>query len=649
MQQSFFESWFSQAAQDIRSEQVLEREKYLFWHKGTPLYQPWMAVLPTIITQGVLGSFYSTSVFNKKLDHDMFGHPGVTSRAFVACVACYGMGTLLLGSWIGRHGVFASVRRSLILTPLGWFCFSLAASTGQQWLLYAYGLLHGLGCAHAYISTTSCLTQWYPKSKGLMSGLAVFGAGLGSFTWTLVARALMNPQGSFVYTPQQTMLTLALTFLVLLAVSLPFLRNPPPNYTGGSSSSSSSSASSGSSSDIATTSLTTAGAAATEEQAATALPVEGAGASVTAKADAPTPLPSPHPEKRQNQQQRPQHQPHPSCPSLGPPFSLQPDQPYTFLSTLSTSEMMLTLYLVFATSLPGVVFLSSAADMASNIFALDSAQGSLVTAWLNLSNFTGRFFWGYITDKIGRKSFWLLSALLQACALLAMRGAILQGRESSTTWMACFLGIGSLYGGGFGVLPAFLSDMFGAKISSATHGAAIFFWSLACVVGAPVFAAVNERYGTSAQGYAVNASWLAAFPASALLAGFMLNVRMEDRRAARVTGTWRGRLGPYLCVCGGGNGVGGKTTQHSNPCFPITPCTLLSPEQQEAEYGKLGVRGEGTGEGETVPPFSSAAAAPGPPFSSGGGKGEGRGEEGLLEGNRQARMEWDTRLKAWED
>ena len=290
----FFERWFSQAPQDIRTEQQLHREQYLFWDHSTPKYQPWMAVIPVIITQGVLGSFYSTSVYNKTLDHDVWAHPGVTSRAFVTCVACYGMGTLLLGSWIGRHGVFPSVRRSLLLTPLGWLCFSLAASTGQQWLLYAYGLLHGLGCAHAYISTTSCLTQWYPKSKGLMSGLAVFGAGLGSFTWTLVARALMNPVGSFQYSPQQTMLTLALTFLVLLAVSLPFLRNPPPNYTGDGSVSVGSSGGGSDSSDSSTPTSTVDAAA---EKDATSPPLS---------------LPPPPPQQKQHQHQ----QPPPTCPSL---------------------------------------------------------------------------------------------------------------------------------------------------------------------------------------------------------------------------------------------------------------------------------------------------------------------------------------------
>ena len=567
------QAWFAEAATDLRTPLQLEREKYTLWHPASGLYRPWMAILPCVVTQGVLGSFYSTSVYNKTLDHDVWGQPGVNSRMFVACVAFYGLGTLAMGSWIGRHGVFASVRRSLILTPLGWLCASLAASTGQQWLLYAYGLLHGLGCAHAYISTTSCLTQWYPKFKGFISGLAVFGAGAGSLVWTLVGRALMDPAG-LALKPAQAMLTLSIVFLLLLALALPFLRNPPPNYKG------------------------------------EALPANPAAAGA-AEAEAAAAAAAPPPTKS-------------ACPWLspGPAFSSSPDRPYTFLATLRTGDMRLTFFVVFAASLPGVVFLSSAADMAANIFSLDGQAAGLVTAYLNLSNFTGRFLWGWVTDKIGRKSFWLLTCVVQGLALLVMSHAILQGQDGRSLWMACFLLIGSLYGGLFGVLPAFLGDMFGSKISSAVHGAAIFMWSCACVIGAPIFSAVNARYALPSApgqvptptptGYAINALWLSAFPLTALLAVLCLNVRREDRRAAARTGTWRVRCCAYMCI------------------FKAWEARVLNAQQQEEEYSALGVRLEEP-EAETQPSLSSSAAS----------------QES--EAGSAKLLDWPARLQAWED
>jgi hypothetical protein len=530
---SFFSS--GSAHDDPRTEAQLERERYLCWHPRTPLFRRWMAIPPCIAAQMVLGSFYSTSVFNKRLDHDTWGAPGVTAGAFVCCVASYGAGTLLLGNWIGRNGAFASVRRSLFLTPLGWATFSLAARTGVRPLLYVYGVLHGLGCAHSYISTASCLGQWWPESKGLMAGVAVFGAGLGSYVCTLAARAMMDPRGAYSLDPAGVMATFSVVFAVVLLLSLLPLRNPPPHYKGGA-------------------------------QAAPALGGGEGGGGIPPPPPPPLPPPTSH---------------RASCRaalSPGPPYTAGPDATYTFLSAMKTREWALTAALVFATSLPGVVFLSSAADMAANVFKLDSGDAALVTSYLNLVNFTGRFAWGAVTDAIGRKSFWLLSAALQAGALAAMVGAVRTGAYGP--WLACFLMVGSLYGGGFGVLPAFLADMFGAHISSATHGAAIAIWAFACVCGAPLFSAVNAAYAApatpggppvpTAEGYVANALWLCCVPLAGLLAAAFLNVRAEDRAAEKRSGSWRARCCARVLVlrCGG-SGCG---------------AALLGADAQAAEY-----------------------------------------------------------------
>ena len=59
------------------------------------------------------------------------------------------------------------------------------------------------------------------------------------------------------------------------------------------------------------------------------------------------------------------------------------------------------------------MFLSSAADMATNLFGFDGSYAALVTAYLNLVNFTGRFGWGFLSDRMGRKTFFVMSAATQ--------------------------------------------------------------------------------------------------------------------------------------------------------------------------------------------------------------------------------------------
>lgn len=147
---------------------------------------------------------------------------------------------------------------------------------------------------------------------------------------------------------------------------------------------------------------------------------------------------------------------------------------------------------------------------------------------LNLANFTGRVGWGFASDKMGRKTFYLLSAGVQALAVGFMALSIPSSNFGG--WLASFLIIGSLYGGGFGVIPATVgdgtiwkslnsnicappivpepyppriqvSDIFGPHISAATHGVMISVWSAAAVIGIPCFSSITASfYHTSPTG-----------------------------------------------------------------------------------------------------------------------------------------------------
>jgi len=53
---------------------------------------------------------------------------------------------------------------------------------------------------------------------------------------------------------------------------------------------------------------------------------------------------------------------------------LKPDVHYTFATAVRQLEMGLIALLVFGCAMPGVTFLSSAADMTQNIFARDAGE-----------------------------------------------------------------------------------------------------------------------------------------------------------------------------------------------------------------------------------------------------------------------------------
>lgn len=103
-------------------------------------------------------------------------------------------------------------------------------------------------------------------------------------------------------------------------------------------------------------------------------------------------------------------------------------------------------------------------------------------------------FFAFLSDKIGRKTFYLASTATQAFASGLMAVWIAQGNYQA--WLASFLIIGALYGGGFGTLPALASDLFGPKISGATHGVFLSVWAASAVIGIPIFGDFTTRYRT---------------------------------------------------------------------------------------------------------------------------------------------------------
>jgi MFS family permease len=100
---------------------------------------------------------------------------------------------------------------------------------------------------------------------------------------------------------------------------------------------------------------------------------------------------------------------------------------------------------------------------------------------LSLFNIAGRFVWASSSDKLGRKQTYVVFFVLGiALYLLASTFA---GSKSIGLFVASICVIGSMYGGGFATIPAYLADMFGTQFVGAIHGRLLTAWSTAGIVG----------------------------------------------------------------------------------------------------------------------------------------------------------------------
>src|SRR5205823_5466046 len=106
-------------------------------------------------------------------------------------------------------------------------------------------------------------------------------------------------------------------------------------------------------------------------------------------------------------------------------------------------------------------------------------------------NGLGRFFWGWVSDKIGRNMAYVAIFAIQVVVFFIMPN------------MHSFAGVGVLfaivllcYGGGFGVMPSFNADYFGTKYLGQNYGTILTAWGVAGVVGPFIAATVKDRTGS---------------------------------------------------------------------------------------------------------------------------------------------------------
>ena len=145
---------------------------------------------------------------------------------------------------------------------------------------------------------------------------------------------------------------------------------------------------------------------------------------------------------------------------------------------------------LFLNSTAGIAIISQASPMAQEISHASVAAAAALVGIISIANGSGRFLWAWFSDAIGRKAVFLTMFLLQAVAFLLL--SHVSGFVSLTVLAFIIL---LCYGGGFGTMPAFAADYFGAKDIGSIYGLMLTAWGAAGVVGPTLIAQVRQATG----------------------------------------------------------------------------------------------------------------------------------------------------------
>ncbi|KAK9693242.1 hypothetical protein K7432_013998 [Basidiobolus ranarum] len=122
-------------------------------------------------TWGIYEDYYYREVFQEKVSISALALVGTVGTALIVVLGP------INGPLIDRFGYRKLVGLGSILLPLG---ILLASFATELWHLFlTQGVLYGIGASFVFFPSVGIIAEWFSKKRGLASGIAVSGTGVG--------------------------------------------------------------------------------------------------------------------------------------------------------------------------------------------------------------------------------------------------------------------------------------------------------------------------------------------------------------------------------------------------------------------------------------------------------------------------------------
>jgi len=184
----------------------------------------WWRIVGGLLMNLALGSLYAWSVFVAPLEKEFGWKRADTSAVFTWAVVVFAIAFIVAGRLQDKLGPFKISMVGCILLTVG-FVLS-AKTTSLGYLIFAFGILVGIGNGFGYATPIPVMAKWFPDKRGLAVGLAVAGYGGGSAIFGPMASLWLIPT----YGWRTTFVVLGAVFFVMTFAGAFLLKNPPVGY-----------------------------------------------------------------------------------------------------------------------------------------------------------------------------------------------------------------------------------------------------------------------------------------------------------------------------------------------------------------------------------------------------------------------------------
>ncbi len=395
----------------------------------------WLIAVAGTIAMACLGTVYSWSIFTQPLIASFGWSNTTTTWAFALAIFFLGVGAIIGGRWQDRSGPRAVAVTGVILWGLGNILAGLGTEHfGAWWIYLTYGVVGGLGLGLGYITPVAAVTKWFPDRRGFGSGMVVMGFGLGAFFYNNIMKAVP----SFAAASREAARVLAARAGGQVGARL----------------------SEGSTAAVMHAFLVS---------GIVFLVLGGLCASIVRNPSAGYTRPGTV-----------------AAAAVG-------GRDYPPAEAMRTPQFWALWLMLFLNVTAGILFISNAVPIMRELSGAAPATALAIYGFIALFNGLGRFFWGAVSDRIGRNWAYILIYGTQVVIFFVVGG--IHAIVPVTILFAIVL---LDYGGGFGTMPSFTADYFGTKYMGINYGWILLAWGVGGIVG-PIFVAfVKDHTGTFA-------------------------------------------------------------------------------------------------------------------------------------------------------
>lgn len=418
----------------------------------------WLIALMGTALQLVLGTIYAWSYFQKPL----MAYAGWDNQqvAWILSLGiCFlGLAAALGGMLLPRFGPRRLAVSGALLYALGWAIGGMALAGKNLPLLYlGLGVIGGIGLGLGYVTPVATAAKWFPDRKGLVTGMVVMGFGLGALLMSKLIGPVLLDLCQGRENGVASVVWPHVFYWIAAVLGIPGV--------------------------IA--------AAMLQYPPAGWAPAGWSGNAANVDAD---------------------H-----------------DDRLTPAVCILSARFALMWLVFFCNIVAGIMFIGfqspilqdllKAGEPGMTVTALAAAGGTLI-AVSSIFNGIGRFFWGGLSDRIGRIQAFraiLASQIVVFLALTQVTNPYIFGA------LVCYVLM--CYGGGFGTAPSFVLTVFGSKVMGVVYGCLLTAWAMAGLVGPQVAAVVKDVFASEP---ARAAQWIFLIGAGFLTLGLLVSLALAN-------------------------------------------------------------------------------------------------------------------------